>query len=66
MENEYPNNGIGDNAKKIDGNTCDISDSRDGLMETFETGMINSEDIATLRDGLMEVYEMLLTEREVE
>ena len=64
MENEYeyPNNGIGDNARKIDGNASDISDNRDGLMETFETYLSNTDDIATLREGLMEVYELIESE----
>lgn len=46
--------------KSTETNKSDISDNRDGLMETFETSITNSDDIATLRDGLMEVYEMLL------
>lgn len=41
-------------------NKNDISDNRDGLMETFEASMVNTDDISALREGLEEVYEMLL------
>lgn len=40
--------------------SSDIADNREGIMETFETGMTNTDDISTVRDGLMEVYEMLV------
>lgn len=53
MEREYPNNGIGDNAR-------DIADNRNGLVETFENQLLNADDISALREGLEEVYEMLL------
>lgn len=38
----------------------DIFDNRNGLIETFEASMLNTDDIADLRTGLEEVYEMLL------
>ena len=62
MENEYeyPNNGIGDNARKIDGNAIDISDNRDGLMETFEATLTNTDDVAINRQAIEELYEMIL------
>ena len=43
-------------------NKSDISDNRDGLMETFETSITNGDDIAILREGLMEVYELIESE----
>lgn len=46
----------------IELNTCDISDNREGLIETFDSTMSNSDDIATLREGLMEVYELIESE----
>ena len=46
--------------KSTEVNAGDISDNRDGLMETFEASMLNTDDIADLRTGLEEVYEMLL------
>lgn len=46
--------------KTTEVNASDISDNRDGLMETFEASMLNTDDIADLRAGLEEVYEMLL------
>lgn len=45
-------------------NASDISDNRDGLMETFEVGMTNTEDISLLRDGLMETFETGITNSE--
>lgn len=45
-------------------NASDISDNREGLMETFETSMVNTDDISSLREGLEEVYEMLLESEE--
>ena len=38
----------------------DIFNNRNGLIETFEASMLNTDDIADLRTGLEEVYEMLL------
>ena len=38
----------------------DIFYNRNGLIETFEASMLNTDDIADLRTGLEEVYEMLL------
>ena len=66
METErYPNNGIGDNAEKIDGNTSDISDNRQGLTETFESTLTNADDVAINRQAIEELYEMLTAESEV-
>ena len=62
---KYPNNGIGDNAKRIDGNTSDISDNRQGLTETFESTLTNADDVAINRQAIEELYEMLTTESEV-
>lgn len=57
---EAVNGAITKTQESVNTNTTDISDNRDGLMETFEANITNSDDITTLRDGLMEVYEMLL------
>lgn len=38
----------------------EIFENRNGLIETFETSMLNVDDIAVLRNGIEEVYEMLL------
>ena len=66
MEMEkYPNNGIGDNAKKIDGNTSDISDNRQGLTETFESTLTNADDVAINRQAIEELFEMITAESEV-
>ena len=66
METErYPNNGIGDNAKKIDGNTSDISDNRQGLTETFEATLNNTDDVAINRQAIEELFEMITAESEV-
>ena len=66
METErYPNNGIGDNARKIDVNSGDISDNRQGLTETFEATLNNTDDVAINRHAIEELYEMLTTESEV-
>lgn len=51
--------------KETEYNANDISDNREGIMESFEASMTNTDDISILRDGLMEVYEML-AESEVE
>lgn len=50
--------------KQTEYNADDISDNREGIMESFEASMLNTDDISALRDGLEEVYEMLLTESE--
>ena len=46
-------------------NKSDITDNRDGLMETFETGMTNSDDIAINRQAIEELFEMITAESEV-
>ena len=40
-------------------NASDISDNREGIMETFEETESNSTDIADLREAIMELYEMM-------
>ena len=66
METErYPNNGIGDNAKNIDGNTSDISDNRQGLTETFEATLTNTDDVAINRQAIEELFELITAESEV-
>lgn len=50
--------------KSTETNASDISDNREGIVETFETSMINTDDIAVLREGLEEVYELLLESEE--
>ena len=55
----YPNNGIGDNAKRIDGNTGDISATMEGLTETFEATSTNTDDISVCMDAITEIYEMI-------
>jgi len=37
----------------------DIAGNREGLTETFESTLTNTEDISSLREGLEEVYEMI-------
>lgn len=46
-------------------NKSDISDNRDGLMETFETTLTNTDDVAINRQAIEELYEMLTAESEV-
>ena len=66
METErYPNNGIGDNARKIDVNSGDISDNRQGLTETFEATLNNTDDVAINRQAIEELFEMITAESEV-
>ena len=61
----YPNNGIGDNAKNIDINSSDISDNRQGLTETFESTLTNTDDVAINRQAIEELFEMITAESEV-
>lgn len=46
-------------------NKSDISDNRDGLMETFEATLTNTDDVAINRQAIEELYEMLTAESEV-
>ena len=74
------NQGIADNYKIADINGCrhtdylqandikinssDISNNREGLTETFENTLLNSDDISICRGAIEELYE-LITESEV-
>lgn len=40
-------------------NKTDISDNREGLIETFDTTIINSDDIADCREAIIELYDMI-------
>lgn len=40
-------------------NASDISDNREGIMETFEEAESNSSDISDLREAVIELYEMI-------
>ena len=62
---KYPNNGIGDNAREIDVNSSDISDNRQGLTETFESTLTNTDAVAINRQAIEELYEMITAESEV-
>lgn len=43
-------------------NTSDITDNREGLIETFEATESNASDLADLRAAIEEVYEMISAE----
>lgn len=45
--------------KQSEINTSDITDNRDGLIETFDTTMSNSSDISDCRTAIIELYDML-------
>ena len=51
--------------QSTDVNKSDISDNRDGLMETFESTLTNADDVAINRQAIEELYEMLTAESEV-
>ena len=46
-------------------NASDISDNRQGLTETFEATLTNTDDVAINRQAIEELYEMLTAESEV-
>lgn len=46
--------------KGVDTNTTDITDNREGLIETFDNTMTNAEDIADCREAIIELYDMIL------
>ena len=50
--------------KQSEANTSDISDNREGLIETFETSITNSTDISDLRKAIEEIYEAIIPEGE--
>ena len=37
----------------------DITDNRQGIIETFESELVNAQDIADVRTAIEEVYEMI-------
>lgn len=41
-------------------NKADISDNREGLIETFDSTITNSDDIADCREAIIELYDMIL------
>ena len=43
-------------------NQSDITDNREGLIETYEATETNSSDISDLRNAVIEIYEMLTEE----
>lgn len=45
--------------KQGDTNTSDISDNREGIMETFEQTITNSTDLEDVRTAIIELYEMI-------
>ena len=49
----------------IELNASDISDNRQGLTETFEATLTNTDDVAINRQAIEELYEMLTAESEV-
>ena len=53
------------NTDKIDVNSSDISDNRQGLTETFEATLNNTDDVAINRQAIEELYEMITAESEV-
>ena len=52
------------NENNIKINTSDISDNRDGLTETFEATLNNTDDVAINRQAIEELYEMITAESE--
>lgn len=50
---------IMNNTDKIDTNTSDISDTMEGLTETFEVTSTNTDDISVCMDAITEIYEMI-------
>lgn len=41
-------------------NAADISDNREGLIESFESTLANASDIADCRSAIEELYEMII------
>ena len=56
------NNTNGLHEKRLRVNTSDISDNREAIVETYESGLVNADDIADVRTALEEVYEMVNSE----
>lgn len=40
-------------------NTSDISDTREGLIETFDMSLVNTNDISDCREAIIELYGMI-------
>lgn len=45
--------------EEIKTNASDISDNRDGIMETFESTLNNEAELEDCRAAIMEIYEMM-------
>ena len=56
---------VEDNTDNIELNASDISDNREGLTETFEATLNNTDDVAINRQAIEELYEMITAESEV-
>ena len=50
---------IMNNTDKIDANSSDISDTMEGLTETFEATSTNTNDISICMDAITEIYEQI-------
>ena len=48
-----------ESTKSIETNANDISDTMDGLTETFEAAGSNTDDISICMDAITEIYEMI-------
>lgn len=55
------NTRVDENANNIHSNASDISNNRNGLIDTFETCANNANDILDLRRAIEEIYETMLT-----
>ena len=60
LENE-----VNKQSENIKINASDISDNREGLTETFEATLNNTDDVAINRQAIEELYEMITAESEV-
>ena len=56
---------VEDNTNNIELNASDISDNRQGLTETFEATLTNTDDVAINRQAIEELYELITAESEV-
>lgn len=50
--------------KATEVNANDISDNREGLTETFENTLLNTDDITICREAIEELYEIILESEE--
>lgn len=46
-------------SKDIETNASDISNNRDGIMETFEATLTQESELEDCRAAIMEIYEMM-------